>query len=148
MKLYRAGPHTVFDLKYHLVWTTKYRKPVLTGRLAIRLRDLVREICAANEFQIIRGHVSKEHVHLFISMSPQISVSKIAQLIKGKTSRKILQDFPQLNKKFWGQHFWSRGYFCTTSGAITDEMVMDYIKNQDEDADKRGDDFTIVDFPD
>lgn len=147
MKLYRTGPHTVFDLKYHLVWTTKYRKPILKGRLAYRLRDLVREICDENSVQIIRGHVSQEHVHLFISMPPQISVSKIAQLIKGKTSRKLLQDFPELNKRFWGRHFWSRGYFCATSGAITDETVMAYIKNQDEDFEKRGDDFTIVDFP-
>ena len=77
-------------------------------------------------------------------MPPQISVSKIVQYIKGKTSRKILMENPSLNKKFWGQHFWSRGYFATTSGVITDEMIMDYIKNQDEDADKRGDNFTIL----
>ncbi len=144
MKLYRAGPHTVFDLKYHIVWTTKYRKPVLTGRIGLRLRDLVREVCATENVQIIRGHVSKEHVHLFISMPPQLSVSKIAQLIKGKTSRKLLIEFPALNKQFWGRHFWSRGYFATTSGAITDEMIVDYIKNQDDDLEKRGDDFTIL----
>jgi putative transposase len=71
---------------------------------------------------------------------------KIAQYVKGKTSRKILQENPRLNKQFWGRHLWSRGYFCATSGAITDEMIMDYIENQDEDADKRGDDFTILDL--
>src|SRR3989338_9719270 len=146
MKLYRSGPHTVFDLKYHLVWTTKYRKPVLTGRLGHRLRDLVREICRTENVQIIRGHVSSDHVHLFISMPPQISVSKIAQLIKGKTSRKLLIENPKLNKQFWGRHFWSRGYFATTSGAITDEMIMQYIKNQDDDLEKRGDEFTILDL--
>lgn len=145
MKLYRSGPHTVFDLKYHIVWTTKYRKPILTGKLAIRVRDLIREICVTNNVQIIRGHVSKDHIHLFISMPPQLSVSKIAQLLKGKTSRKVLQENPKLNKYFWGKHFWSRSYFATTSGAITDEMIMEYIKNQDEDSDKRGDDFTILD---
>jgi putative transposase len=78
-------------------------------------------------------------------MPPQISVSKIAQYLKGKTSRKILINFPELNKLFWGKHFWSRGYFATTSGSITDEMIMEYIKNQDEDPDKRGDNFTILD---
>ena len=144
MKLYRSGSHTVFDLKYHLVWTTKYRKPVLEGRLGTRVRDLIREICATHQIQIIRGHVSKEHVHIFISMPPQISVSKIAQYLKGKTARKILQENPSLNKKFWGQHFWARGYFAATSGSITDEMVMDYIQNQDDDAEKRGDDFTVL----
>ncbi len=145
MKLYRAGPHTVFDLKYHLVWTTKYKKPVLMGKVGTRVRDLIREICRTESVQIIRGHVSKDHIHLFVSAPPQLSVSKLAQLLKGKTSRKLLQEMPQLSKKFWGQHLWSRGYFATTSGAITDEMIVDYIKNQDEDADKRGDDFTTLD---
>ena len=146
MQLYRKSTHTVFDLKYHLVWSTKYQKPILTGKLGVRVRDLIREICATNNVQILRGHVAKEHVHLFISMPPQISVSKIAQYIKGKTSRKLLQDFPELNKRFWGKHFWSRGYFCATSGAITDEMIMEYIKNQDEDSEKRGDSFTVLDI--
>jgi putative transposase len=147
MKLYRKTAHTVFDLKYHLVWTTKYRKPVLEGRLALRLRTLVREICETYHVQIIRGHVSKDHVHLFLSIPPQISVSTMAQYLKGKTSRKLLMENPILNKKFWGQHFWARGYFVASSGAITDEMVMDYIANQDDDAEKRGDDFTILDMP-
>jgi putative transposase len=145
MQLYRRSSHTVFDCKYHLVWTTKYHKPVLTGRIGTRVRDLIREICETNQVQIIRGHVSKDHIHLFISMPPQISVSKIAQLLKGKTARKILQEFPKLNKQFWGKHFWSRGYFCATSGAITDEMIMAYIENQDDDLDKRGDNFTVLD---
>ena len=79
-------------------------------------------------------------------MPPQISVAKLAQYLKGKTSRKLLQQYPVLNKQFWGRHFWSRGYFATTSGAITDEMIMDYIKHQDDDADKRGDDFTTLDL--
>lgn len=77
-------------------------------------------------------------------MPPQISVSKIVQYIKGKTSRKILLENPNLNKRFWGKHFWSRGYFAASSGAITDEMIIDYIKNQDEDEEKRGDEFTIL----
>ena len=81
---------------------------------------------------------------IFVSIPPQISVSKIVQYLKGKTSRKILQENPALNKQFWGKHFWSRGYFATTSGAITDEMIVDYIENQDDDKEKRGDDFTIL----
>ena len=146
MKLYRAGPHTVFDLKYHLVWTTKYKKPVLAGKLGVRARNLIREICNTLNVQIIRGHVSKDHVHMFISVPPQISISKLAQYLKGKTSRKLLMENKELNKRFWGRHFWSRGYFATTSGAITDEMIMKYIEEQDEDSDKRGDDFTILDM--
>lgn len=144
MKLYRSGSHTVFDLKYHIVWTTKYRKPMLTGRLGTRVRDLIREICKTENVQIVRGHVSKDHIHLLVSVPPQLSISKLTQLLKGKTSRKVLMENPKLNKYFWGRYFWSRGYFAATSGAITDEMVMDYIENQDEDADKRGDNFTVL----
>jgi putative transposase len=144
MKLYRKTSHTVFDCKYHLVWTTKYHKPVLTGRIGTRIRDLIREVCDTHQVQIIRGHVSKDHIHLFISMPPQISISKLAQYIKGKTARKILLENLKLNKSFWGKHFWSRGYFAATSGSITDEMIMEYIKNQDEDEDKRGDNFTVL----
>jgi len=79
-------------------------------------------------------------------MPPQISISKMAQYLKGKTSRKLLMEYPELNKRFWGKHFWSRGYFATTSGSITDETIIKYIEEQDEDADKRGDDFTMLDM--
>jgi len=144
MQLYRKGSHTLYDLKYHIVWTTKYRKPILTEERGKRVRDLIREICLTNNVKILRGHVSKDHIHIFISVPPQISVSKIAQLIKGKTSRKLLQEDKTLSKMYWGQHLWARGYFATTSGQITDEMIMEYINNQDEDQDKRGDGFTIL----
>src|SRR3989344_9181282 len=119
MHVYRKGSHTVFDLKYHLVWTTKYKKPILTGKLGVRVRDLIREICDTNSVQILKGHISKDHIHLFISMPPQISVSKIAQYIKGKTSRKLLQEHLPLRRQFWGLHVWGgRGYFAVSSGAI------------------------------
>ena len=144
MQLYRKGSHTLYDLKYHIVWTTKYRRSILTERRGKRVRGLIREICLTHNIKILKGHISKDHIHIFISMPPQISVSKIAQLIKGKTSRKLLQEDKQLSKQYWGNHLWSRGYFATTSGQITDEMILEYIENQDEDQDKRGDDFTIL----
>lgn len=144
MQLYRKGSHTLYDLKYHIVWTTKYRKPILTEKRGKRVRDLIREICLTNNVKILRGHVSKDHIHIFISTPPQISVSKIAQLVKGKTSRKLLQEDKPLSKMYWGQHLWARGYFATTSGQITDEMIMEYINNQDEDEEKRGDGFTVL----
>ena len=146
MQLYRHGAHTVYDLKYHLVWSTKYRKPVLTGGVAYRVRELIREICKAMKIEIIKGHVSKDHIHLFLSIPPQISVSKAAQHMKGKTSRKLLQENKQLSKTFWGQHLWGRGFFAVSSGAITDEMIMEYLEKQDEDERKRGDNFTLTEF--
>ncbi len=134
------------DLKYHLVWTTKYKKPIFEGRLGVRIRNLIREICDTDSIEILRGHVSKDHIHIFVSLPPQLSIAKLAQYLKGKTARKILMENPKLNKYFWGKHFWSRGYFAATSGAITDETIMDYIERQDEDAEKRGYDFTVLDL--
>ena len=121
----------MYDLKYHLVWITKYRKQVLTSLVAERLRELIRQICKANDIEIIKGHVSKDHVHLFVSVPPHISVSDLVQMLKGKTSRKMLGEFKQLQKQFWGRHLWARGYFVASSGNITDEVIMEYIEKQD-----------------
>ena len=96
MEYYRRSSHTVYDIKYHLVWITKYRKPVLRGAIAERVRDLIREICKARDVEILKGHVSADHVHIFVSVPPHISVSQLVQWIKGKTSRKMLVEFETL----------------------------------------------------
>ena len=145
MLLYRKGSHTVFDIKCHIVWITKYRKPILNTKRALRTRELIREICLAHSVDILKGHVSKDHVHLLVSVPPQLSVSTLTQYLKGKTSRKLLQEDKQLSKMYWGQHLWARGYFAVSSGTVTDESIMEYIKHQDEDEEKRGDGFTVVD---
>ncbi len=130
MENYRRSSHSVYDIKYHIVWITKYRKQVLHGVIAERARELIREICRAHDVEIIKGHVSKDHVHLFVSVPPDISVSKLVQRIKGKSAYKLLQEFKGLNRQFWGRHMWARGYFVASSGNITDEMIMQYIENQ------------------
>ena len=87
MPEYRKELPTVYGIKYHVVWITKYRYPVLQGDLALRTRDLIRKICAQHDVRIIRGHVSRDHVQLFVSALPQLAVSKMMQYIKGKLSR-------------------------------------------------------------
>jgi putative transposase len=131
MKNYRKTSHSVYDLKVHLVWITKYRKPVLFGNVATRLRDLVREICKSLDVEILRGHVSKDHVHLFVSMPPYLSVSELEKRVKGKTSWKLVSENRKLSKQFWGRHLWARGYFAASSGNVTDEVIMQYIAIQD-----------------
>jgi putative transposase len=140
MQMYGKGSHTIYDIKYHIVWITKYRKPVMLGIVAERCRELVRQVCKENEVEIIKGHISKGHVHLFVSVPPTISVSKLVQLMKGRSSRKLLMEDKNLQKQYWGQHLWARGYFVSSSGNITDEMVKEYIENQDVEKD---DDFRI-----
>lgn len=141
MENYRKGSHTLFDLKYHLVWITKYRKKVLVGAVAERSRELIREICKVNEVEIIKGHVSNDHVHLFVSVPPKLSISKVMQYLKGKTSHKMLFEFKYLQRQFWGKYIWARGYFAVTSGNVTDEVIMKYIENQD--IEDRDDNFNI-----
>ena len=141
---YRKTSHTTYDCKYHIVWITKYRKKVLGGQVGIRIRELIREICKRNNVEILRGHVSKDHVHLFVSVPPHLAVSKLLQYLKGKSSYKLMQENKQISRLFWGRHVWARGYFVATSGNITDEVILEYIKNQDEN-EQSNEEFTTVD---
>jgi putative transposase len=142
MPEYRRGSHTVYDIKYHLVWVTKYRYQILQGEIAVRARDLIRQICMTREIRILKGHVSRDHVHLFVSAPPRLSVSKMVQYIKGRSSRMLQEEFSQLRKRYWGQHLWARGYFCASSGTVTDEMIKAYIEQQDLSPE---DDFRVAD---
>ena len=102
----------------------------------------VRGICKANEVEIIKGHVSVDHIHLLVSYPPSLSVSKLVQYVKGKTSRRLLQAYTELRKMFWGQHLWARGYFAASVGTVTDEVVKEYIEKQD--IATKDDDFKIT----
>ena len=97
---YRRGAHTIFEIHLHLVWITKYRRPALTGDVAVRLRDLVRDICGQHEVKIMKGHVAKHHVHLFLSIPPQVTISRLLQWLKGKTAHPLLAEFPHLKSSF------------------------------------------------
>ncbi len=112
----------------------------MAGPVGERLRDLVREICDRQDVKIIKGHVSRDHVHLFVSLPPRLCISKLLQQLKGRTSYKLLMEFPHLRKLFWGKHLWARGYFCCSSGNVTDEIVKEYIAKQDV---SRDDDFRV-----
>jgi putative transposase len=121
----------MFEFHLHLVWVTKYRKPVLAGAVGVRVRDLIREICGSCDVLIIKGHVSRDHVHLLVSIPPQVTISRLVQRLKGKTTYKLLQEFAHIRKEFWGRHVWARGYFCCGSGNVTDEVVAAYIEAQE-----------------
>ena len=125
------GAHTKHDLKVRLVWVPKYRKKVLSGAVAVRVRDLLRQIAVEHELEIISGKVARDHVHLFIGYRPTQQISQMVQWLKGISSRMLLQEFPHLRKQFWGRHVWARGYLAVSSGRITDEMVQQYIEEQE-----------------
>ena len=135
MDTYQHGAHSVFSIHLHLVWITKYRKPVLVGDIALKTREILRQICKAESVEIIRGHVSRDHIHLFVSIPPQATISRLVQKLKGKSSHKLLHTYPSLRRQYWGRHFWARGYFCCSSGNVTDEVIKQYIEQQSHDDD-------------
>jgi putative transposase len=133
MSRYRRGAHTIFEIKYHLVWVTKYRYRVLTGEVAYRARELVRQTCLGLDVRIEKGHVSKDHVHVLVSSPPTVSPSGLMKRMGGPSSRKLQQEFAHLRKRYWGRHFWARGYFCVGGpGRVTDEQIKEYIEGHDE----------------
>ena len=142
---YRKTAHSVYDLKYHIVWITKYRKPILHGAIGLRVRELIRQTCASLDVYIEKGHVAKEHVHLLVSVPPDIAVSELVQRMKGRSSRLMLQEFGELKKAYWGRHLWARGYFVASTGNVTDEIIAEYIEKQgQQDLDAGEEDFSVA----
>ena len=143
MSFQRSNSHTVSNLSVHIVWSTKYRYPVLVGDIQLRCRSIIIQICDAEDVQILKGVVSKDHVHLHLSYRPSQSVSDLVKKIKGRCSRKIQQEFVELNKKYWGRHFWAIGFGCWSTGNITDEMVDEYLEHHRRKDDNQGSNFIL-----
>lgn len=134
MTAYDFGSHCVFYHRYHIVWATKYRYKVLSGDIRLRAREIIRQACRELGVEIVKGVLAQDHVHMFLSVPPKHSVSDVMRRIKGRSSRRLQQEFSVLKKRYWGRHFWARGYFCTTSGNVTDELVLQYLEKHGTDA--------------
>ena len=137
----RKSSHVQYDIEYHIVWTTKYRYRVIVGKIAERTRKLVIQSCNSMNVNIIKGSIGKEHIHLLVSCPPSLSVSKLVQQLKGKTSRTLQMEFKELRKRYWGRHLWASGYFCRSVGTVTRNIIKDYIENQEDEYDEN---FKIV----
>ena len=125
----RRGSHTVTWMTVHIVWVTKYRYKVLKGDLQKRCRDLIRQICESEDVQILKGVISKDHVHIHIEYPPRVKISDLVKKLKGRSSRRIQEEYPVLKKRYWGRHFWAIGYGAWSTGNITDEMVQEYLEH-------------------
>ena len=146
------------------MWTTKYRKRVLAEEAGSRVRELIREACRQHEVTIMKGQISRDPVHLFMSIPPKVTFGRLVQWLqgqefassparvhlrsctsrcngsKGRSSPHLLAEFTPLRKQFWGRHRWARGYFRCSSGNVSDEVMAKYIEDQNEDQD---DDFKV-----
>ena len=128
----RKISHIQYDIEYHIVWTTKYRYRVLNGKIAERARELIRQSCNSMNVNILKGAIGKDHIHILVSCPPSLAVSKLVQLLKGKTSRVLLSENKELKRRYWGQHLWSSGYFCRSVGNVTRDTIKEYIENQQD----------------
>ncbi len=128
---YRYGSHTVYKTTYHFVFVT-YRYKVLKGDIGLKVRELVRQTCEAFEIEILKGVVSPDHVHLFVSAPPNLAPSEIMRRVKRRSARKLFESYPDLRKRYWGRHIWARGYFCVTSGEVAEEMIKNYLEHHFE----------------
>ena len=129
---YSKTSHTVFYHRFHIVWITKYRYKVLCGELRVRVREIIAQVADEMGIRIVNGVLSADHVHIFAEIPPHISVSEFVKIAKGRSSRKIQSEFAEIRKKYWGCHFWARGFFSSTSGNVTDEIINEYINQHSE----------------
>jgi len=137
MRAYLHRGHTVTDIKYHFVWVTKYRYPVLTREVGLRVRELVRETCEARGVTIVTGVVSKDHVHVLAMCPPHLAPAQEMKWVKGRSSRKLQMEFAHLRRRYWGQHLWARGYYCASTGSVTEEMIQAYVDQHGKPAAER-----------
>ena len=112
MEFQRTNGHTVSRLTAHIVWVIKYRYPVLTGDVKIRCWSILIQICEAEDVQILKGVVSKDHIHMHIEYRPSQDLSTIVKLMKGRSSKKLQMEFPELQKRYWGRRLGATGFGC------------------------------------
>ncbi|NBC02521.1 MAG: IS200/IS605 family transposase [Bacteroidetes bacterium] len=139
----RKGSHTTTRLTCHIVWVTKYRYHVLKGDIQKRCRELVIQACEVEEVEILKGVVSKDHVHIHIEYPPRLSISQLVKRLKGRSSRFLQKEYPKLKNRYWGRHFWATGYGAWSTGNITDEMVQAYLEHHRSKDDDDNSDFIL-----
>ncbi len=125
----RKGSHTISQMQAHIVWVTKYRYEVLKGDIQKRCKDIIVQICDAEDIRILKGVVSKDHIHMHIEYPPSKSMSDIVKKLKGRSSRKLQEEFKELSKQYWGKHFWAIGYGVWSTGNVSEEMIQEYLEH-------------------
>ena len=133
MENLKHGRTCVFNINYHIVWSTKYRRKVLTDDIEKRLKEILVDIGKQKGFEIAEIEVGqKDHVHVFVSAIPKISISYIAKMMKGISGRLIIKEFPEISKELWNGELWNPSYYVETIGSISEEAIRQYIQNQEK----------------
>jgi putative transposase len=129
-KEYWSGEHTKHKLRYQIVWIPKYQKRILENLLAIGLKELLKQTCEVNRWMVEELNIHKDHVHLLIQVWADKPVSIVVQILKGGTSKKLREEFSEIEEYLWGDSFWADGYFAETVGIADEKMIRRYIREQ------------------
>ena len=129
MVQFRSNSNIVFNCQYHVVWVTKYRRPVLTQQIEARLKEILQNIATEIQVDILEMEVGDlNHVHLLLSLDPQFGVHKVVKRFKGASSRYLRKEFPELTKRL--PTLWTNSYFVATVGGAPLAKIKEYIQNQ------------------
>ena len=126
MKHFKKLTHAVWDCKYHVVWCPKYRFRIMKGEVAKSIRSIIRQLCEWKNIEILAGNVQEDHVHLVLSFPPKYSASEVIGFLKGKSAIKIFDRHFDLKKRYWGRHFWAKGY-CVSTVGLDEEKIKKYV---------------------
>ena len=121
----------VYNINYHLIWCTKYRRRVLSEKISERLYELLKKIGDEKGFTVVEAKVGEQdHIHCFVSAPPKYSVTDIVRWLKGISGRHLLMEFPEISQKLWKGHLWNGSYFCETIGSTSEDNILAYIERQ------------------
>ncbi len=129
MSQFKKLSHAIWQCKYHIVWCPKYRFRILEGELGKTVQYLIKQLCGWKKIQIIESNVQVDHIHLLLSIPPKYSVSEVVGFLKGKSAIKIFDMHLELKKRYWGRHFWAKGY-CVSTVGLDEEKIKKYVRWQ------------------
>jgi putative transposase len=129
VKQFRKLSRAVWQCKYHIVWCPKYRFRILRGKVGKSIRDIIRRLCEWRNIEILEGNVQIDHIHLILSIPPKYSVSEAVGFLKGKSAIKIFDIHHEHKKRYWGRHFWAKGY-CVSTNGLDEDQIRRYVRHQ------------------
>jgi putative transposase len=125
--------HSVYSLHYHLVIVVKYRRKVLASEaIRERLKEIVASLAPKAGIEILAQEPGEDHHHILFKATPKANLSNIVNIIKGTTARYLRKEFPETKKLLWGDSFWSDSYFVASTGQVSLDVLMEYVKSQGE----------------
>ena len=129
MSRFKKLAHAVYECKYHIVWCPKYRFRILSGQIGRTIREIIRQLCEWRKVEILEGSVQVDHIHLVLSVPPKYSIAETVGFIKGKSAIEVFDHHAELKRRYWGRHFWAKGY-CVSTVGLDEAEIRKYVKWQ------------------